>query len=61
MMSPHTHIALTLARDREEARRTARRPDAKPDPDPAEPVAASVPSRAERGLAWLHLSRPRHV
>jgi hypothetical protein len=61
MMSPHTHIALTIARDREEARRAARRPDAKPDPAPAEPVTAIEPSRARRGLAWLHLSRPSHV
>ena len=61
MMSPHTHIALTLASDREEARRATRRPDAKPEPVPAELVAAIEPSRARRGLAWLHLSRPRHV
>jgi hypothetical protein len=60
MMSPHTHVALTLVRDREEARKAARRPDAKPDPVAA-PVAAAAPSRAQRGLAWLHLSRPHHV
>jgi hypothetical protein len=57
MMSPHTHVALTRVRDRE----AVHRPDAKPDREPAKPVAAIEPTRARRGLAWLHLSRPRHV
>jgi len=60
MMSPHTHVALTVVRDREQARKAAHRPDAVPDPAP-EPVAVRAPKHTRRGLAWLHLSRPRHV
>jgi hypothetical protein len=60
MMSPHTHVALTLARDREEARKAAHRPDAVPDPV-VQRVESKAPSAARRGLAWLHLSHPHHV
>jgi hypothetical protein len=61
MMSPHTHVALTQVRDREDVRKAAHRPDAKPDPIAEEPLTAMRPSRARRSLAWLHLSRPHHA
>jgi hypothetical protein len=60
MMSPHTHVALTRARDAEEARKAARRPDALPDPEP-QPAEVTSPNRVRRGLARIHLAPARHA
>jgi hypothetical protein len=60
MMSPHTHVALTRARDEDAARKAAHRPDALPDPE--ERIAQAVPAgRVRRRLARLHLAPLRHT
>ena len=60
MMSPHTHVALTRARDEDAAREAAHRPDAVPDPE--ERVAeTATPGRARRRFARLRLAPSRHA
>jgi hypothetical protein len=60
MMSPQTHVALVLARDRDDVRRAARRPDAIPDPD-VRAVEAAPAHRFRRRLERLHLTPARHA
>jgi hypothetical protein len=60
MMSPHTHVALKLARDDEAARKAARRPDALPDPE-EEFVEAKSRGRVRRRFARLNPSPARHA
>jgi hypothetical protein len=60
MMSPHTHVALKLARDDEAARKAARRPDALPDPE-ERLVEVTSPGRVRRRFARLHPTPARHA
>jgi hypothetical protein len=61
MISPHTHVALQLARDDEAARKAARRPDALPDPEERVVAESAATGRVRRRLARLHLVPARHA
>jgi hypothetical protein len=60
MMSPHTHVAMKLARDEEAARKAARRPDALPEPE-ERLVVTRTPGRLRRRVARLHPTPARHA
>jgi hypothetical protein len=61
MMSPHTRVALKLARDDEAARKAARRPDALPEPDEQVVETAKAPGRVRRRFARLNPTPARHA